>query len=290
MTRDAPRLGIALMVATTFVFAMQDGISRHLAGEYNVLMVVMIRYWFFAAFVMTVSARQAGGLRNAARTEQPLLQAFRGVLLAVEICVMVLAFTLLGLVESHAIFACYPLIVAALSGPILGEQVGWRRIAAIVVGFIGVLIILQPGLRVFQPEALVALASALMFALYSLLTRYAARKDSAATSFFWTGTMGAVVMTAVGLWSWEPMSAPDWAWMSLLCVTGALGHFLLIKTYEVTEASTVQPFAYLQLVFAATLGITVFGEALELNVVIGAALVVAAGLFTLWRTRKKTAP
>jgi len=285
MSQNAPRLGIALMVATTFVFAMQDGISRHLAGEYNVLMVVMIRYWFFAAFVMTVAARQAGGLRNAARTEQPVLQAFRGVLLAVEICVMVLAFTLLGLVESHAIFACYPLIVAALSGPILGERVGWRRVVAICIGFVGVLIILQPGLRVFQPEALIALASAVMFALYSLLTRYAARKDSAATSFFWTGTMGAVVMTAVGFWSWEPMIASDWAWMALLCVTGALGHFLLIKTYEVTEASTVQPFAYLQLVFATALGITVFGEVLELNVVIGAGLVVSAGLFTLWRTR-----
>jgi drug/metabolite transporter (DMT)-like permease len=123
------------------------------------------------------------------------------VLLAVEICVMVLAFTLLGLVESHAVFTCYPLLVAALSGPILGEKVGWRRWAAIGVGFIGVLIILQPGLRVFQVEALVALAAALMFALYGLLTRYAARRDSAATSFFWTGTAGAVVMTAVGIWS-----------------------------------------------------------------------------------------
>jgi drug/metabolite transporter (DMT)-like permease len=285
MIRNSPRLGIGLMVATTFVFAMQDGISRHLAGEYNVLMVVMIRYWFFAAFVMAVAARQAGGLRRAARTEQPILQGFRGVLLALEICVMVLAFTLLGLVESHAIFACYPLIVAALSGPILGERVGWRRILAICVGFIGVLIILSPGQRVFQPEALIAFASASMFALYSLLTRYAARRDSAATSFFWTGTTGAVVMTMIGFASWEPMIASDWGWMALLCVTGALGHYLLIKTYEVSEAGTVQPFAYFQLVFAATLGITVFGETLQLNVVIGAALVVAAGLFTLWRTR-----
>ena len=287
MTQTNTRLGIFLMIATTFVFAMQDGISRHLAGEYNVLMVVMIRYWFFAAFVMTVTAKQAGGLAKAARTDQPLLQIGRGVLLAVEICVMVLAFTLLGLVESHAIFTCYPLLVAALSGPILGEKVGWRRWAAIGVGFIGVLIILQPGLRVFQVEALVALAAAFLFALYGLLTRYAARRDSAATSFFWTGTAGAVVMTAVGIWSWEPMIARDWAWMALLCVTGAGGHFLLIKTYEVAEASAVQPFAFLQLVFAATLGIVVFGETLALNVVVGAALVVAAGLFTLWRARVK---
>jgi drug/metabolite transporter (DMT)-like permease len=287
MSTDNTRLGIWLMVATTFVFAMQDGISRHLAGEYNVLMVVMIRYWFFAAFVIAVATRKAGGLRAAAATEQPLIQIFRGVLLATEICVMVLGFVLLGLIESHAVFTSYPLLIAALSGPVLGEKVGWRRWAAIAVGFVGVLIILQPGMRVFQVEALVPLASAFMFALYGLLTRYVARKDSAATSFFWTGTTGAVVMTAVGVWFWEPMSGPDWAWMALLCVTGAGGHFLLIKTYELAEASAVQPFAYLQLVFASALGLIVFGETLETNVVIGAALVVAAGLFTLWRQRQK---
>jgi drug/metabolite transporter (DMT)-like permease len=281
------KLGIWLMVATTFVFAMQDGISRHLAGEYNVLMVVMIRYWFFAAFVMAVAARKAGGLRAAAATSQPGVQIFRGILLAVEVCVMVLGFVLLGLVESHAVFTSYPLLIAALSGPILGEKVGWRRWTAIGVGFIGVIIILQPGFRVFQVEALVPLAAALMFALYGLMTRYAARKDSAATSFFYTGTVGCVVMTSVGIWFWEPMTAPDWAWMALLCVTGALGHWLLIKTYDVAEASAVQPFAYLQLVFAATLGITAFGETLELNVAIGAALVVSAGIFTLLRTRAK---
>ncbi|MEM9351274.1 MAG: DMT family transporter, partial [Pseudomonadota bacterium] len=200
------RLGIALMIATTFVFAMQDGISRHLAGEYNVFMVVMVRYWFFAAFVIAIAGRRAGGVRAAAKTDQPLLQAGRALLLAAEICVMVLAFTLLGLVESLAIFTCYPLIVAALSGPILGEKVGPYRWAAIAIGFVGVLIILQPGFAVFSPFALVAVASSLMFALYGLLTRYAARKDSANTSFFWTGTVGAVAMTAVGIWFWENMT------------------------------------------------------------------------------------
>ncbi|MEM9438623.1 MAG: DMT family transporter, partial [Pseudomonadota bacterium] len=200
------RLGIALMIATTFVFAMQDGISRHLAGEYNVFMVVMVRYWFFAAFVITIAGRRAGGVRAAAKTDQALLQAGRALLLAAEICVMVLAFTLLGLVESLAIFTCYPLIVAALSGPILGEKVGPYRWAAIAIGFVGVLIILQPGFAVFSPFALVAVASSLMFALYGLLTRYAARKDSANTSFFWTGTVGAVAMTAVGIWFWENMT------------------------------------------------------------------------------------
>ncbi len=284
------RLGIILMIATTFVFAVQDGISRHLAGNYNVLMIVMIRYWFFAAFVIAVAARKEGSVRAAAATRQPLLQITRGTLLALEICVMVAGFVQLGLVESHAIFACYPLLIAAFSGPVLGEQVGWRRWVAIGIGFVGVLVILQPGITVFAPAAVIPLAAALMFALYGLLTRYAARKDSTATSFFWTGTTGAVVMTVAGVWYWEPMTGTDWQWMAALCVTGATGHWLLIRCYEVAEASAVQPFAYLQLVFASVIGIFLLGETLRPNVALGAAIVVGAGLFTLWRSRTKRAP
>jgi len=286
MTPKDTRAGILLMLATTLIFAVQDGISRHLAGEYNVYMVVMIRYWFFAAFVIAVAGRRVGGLRAAAATAIPWLQAFRGLLLVAEICVMVLGFTLLGLVESHAVFASYPLLIAALSGPVLGERVGWRRWAAIAVGFVGVMIILEPGFGVFRPQSVVPLVAALMFALYGLLTRYVGLRDSAATSFFWTGTTGMVAMTAIGVWFWEPMSAPDWVWMALLCVTGALGHFTLIKCYELAEASAVQPFAYFQLVFASIVGVSVFGETIRLNVALGAALIVAAGLFTLWRERQ----
>jgi len=286
MTEQNTRAGILLMLITTFIFAVQDGISRHLASEYNVFMVVMIRYWFFAAFVISVAGRKAGGIRAAAATSIPWLQAFRGVLLVAEICVMVLGFTLLGLVESHAVFACYPLLIAALSGPVLGERVGWRRWAAIAVGFVGVFIILEPGFGVFKPQAVVPLIAALMFALYGLLTRYAGLRDSAATSFFWTGTVGMVAMTAVGAWFWEPMTLPDWAWMGALCVTGAAGHFTLIKCYELAEASSVQPFAYFQLVFGSSIGVLVFDETIRLNVAAGAALIVAAGLFTLWRERQ----
>jgi drug/metabolite transporter (DMT)-like permease len=283
------RLGVMLMIVTTFIFAIQDGISRHLADNYNVFMIVMIRYWFFAAFVIAIAKRQSGSIRAAARTQQPLLQIARGTLLAAEICVMVTAFVYLGLVESHAIFACYPLLIAALSGPVLGESVGWRRWVAIGIGFVGVLVILQPGYAVFSPAAAIPLASAAMFALYGLLTRFAARRDTTTTSFFWTGTSGAVVMTAIGLWYWEPMTAYDWRWMIALCISGAGAHWLLIKTYEVAEASAVQPFAYLQLVFASFIGVAILGETIRPNVALGAAIVVGAGLFTLWRARQKSA-
>ncbi|MFW8633630.1 DMT family transporter [Cribrihabitans pelagius] len=285
-TNNVPA-GILLMIAATVVFALQDGISRHLAGTYNTYMVVMVRYWFFAAFVVLLAARTKGGIRSAARTRQPGLQVFRGVLLAAEVCVAVYGFTLLGLIESQAVFICYPLLVAALSGPVLGESVGWRRWAAIGVGLAGVLVILQPGMGVFDPAAVIPFIAALMFALYGLLTRYVARQDSTATSFFWTGVSGMVFMSAIGIWFWEPMAGRDWLWMGLLCITGAGGHWLLIKCYEMAEASAVQPFAYFHLIWAAILGMSVFGEVLRTNVAIGAGIIIAAGLFTLWRERMK---
>ncbi|MEO1537991.1 MAG: DMT family transporter [Pseudomonadota bacterium] len=280
------RAGLLLMIATTFVFACQDGISRHLAAEYNTFMVVMIRYWFFAAFVLAMAARRPGGIRATAATKQLGLQIGRGVLLALEICVAVVGFTLIGLVESHALFASYPLMITALAGPFLGERVGWRRWSAVLAGFVGMLIILAPGVGTFDPLALIPVGSAFLFALYGLATRYAARQDSTATSFFWTGIAGAVVMTAVGLPAWEAMSAPDWGWMLTLCITGVLGHWLLIKCYELAEASVLQPFAFFHQVFAALVGILIFAEALRANVLFGAAIILAAGLFALWRAAR----
>ncbi|MBN2741523.1 MAG: DMT family transporter [Rhodobacteraceae bacterium] len=285
MVEQDNRRGIFLMVMVTFIFAMQDGISRHIAETYNVYMALMVRFWFFAGFVLVIAARSPGGLRRASRSGLPWAQLFRSVVLIVEVIVMVQSFVYLGLVHSHAVFACYPLLVAGLSGPVLGEKVGWRRLVAIAIGFVGVLIILEPGFGVFSPYALIPLAAATLFALYSLMTRYVGRVDPASVSFFYTGVVGALIVTVVGIWHWQNMTLADWGWMAVLCVTAATGHFLLIKAYEVAEASAIQPFAYLQLVFAATLGVVVFHEPLEMNVVTGAGVVVCAGLFTLWRAR-----
>ncbi len=281
MTQTDTRRGIWMMIAVTFIFAVQDAVSRHLGGAYNVYMVVMIRYWFFAAFVIWLAVRKAGGLRAAAATRAPLAQITRGLLLAGEVMVMVVAFVRLGLVETHAVFAAYPLLVAALSGPILGEKVGWRRWMAIAVGFVGILIILRPGLGVFSPLAVLPLIAALMFAVYGLLTRYVARYDAPSVSFFWTGVAGAVLATIMGIPNWQPMVGTDWLWMAALCITSSTAHWLMIRAYQLAEASDLQPFAYFQLVFIAIIGFAVFGERVEWPVMIGAAIVVSAGLFTL---------
>lgn len=282
---DRTGLGIMLMCLVSFIFALQDGFSRVLGEEYPPMLVVMIRYWIFAVFVILLVSRQPGGLKRAVRTRRPLTQILRGALLVIETVIMVEAFVRLGLVETHAVFTVYPLLVAALSGPILGEKVGWRRWAAIGVGFIGVLIVLQPGGGLMKIEALLPFAAALMFAVYGLLTRHVARDDPAMVSFFWTGVAGAVASTVLGIWHWEWLAPVDWIWMAALCVSGILSHYLLIRAYELAEASALQPFAYTQLIWASMIGVLFFGDILRPNVVVGAAIVVGAGLFTLWRAR-----
>ncbi len=288
MSEPNNRLGILLMSLTALIFALQDGISRHLIEDYSIFQIVMIRYWVMAAFVILVAQRH-GGVRAIAKTKLPWLQWARGIVMALEICVTVGAIGLIGLTETHAVFICYPLLIVALSGPILGEHVGWRRWAAIGAGFVGVLIILQPDQGVFSPLAIIPLVGAILFAAYAIMTRYASRYDSAETSRFYTGIGGCVVMTLIGPFFWQPIWGEALLWLLLLCGMSLVGHSLLIKTYDVAEASAVQPFSYLQLPFAAAVGITVFSETLRMNVALGASIIVGAGLFTLWREQQDNA-
>jgi drug/metabolite transporter (DMT)-like permease len=285
MTEQNTRRGIWTMLLTMVIFSAQDGVTRHLTVLYPVLMVVMIRFWFFGLFVIWLSSRQPGGLRAAVHTRQIPLHILRGLLLVVQICMVGAAFAHNGLIETHSLLTSYPLMVAALSGPVLGEKVGWRRWTAIVLGFCGILVMLRPGLSVFSIWSMLPLAAALIFAVYALLTRYAARQDTAQVSFFWTGIVGAVGMTFVGLPVWTWMAPQDWGWMLVLCCSSCAGHYGMIRAYALAEASAIQPFAYLQLVFVAILGVFIFHETLRASVIAGSAIVVGAGLFTLWRQR-----
>ena len=283
--RDNPRLGITLMIATTVVFAIQDGISRYLAENYNVITVVTIRYIFFMCFVLAYSARQQGGIKAVASSKQLPLQIGRGLLLVGQICIAILSFTKVGLVHFHAVFASYPLIVMALSVPLLGEVVGWRRWTAVLIGFSGVLLILRPGSEMFSSSSILPVLAALMMASYGLMTRFAARKDTALTSFFWTAIAGGIAMVIIGPFFWLPPTGSDWGWMALLCLTGTGGHYLLIKALDTTKASTTQPFAYLQLIFSSSIGIIIFADELDQMLVIGSAIIVGSGLFALQRSR-----
>ncbi|MCB6179811.1 DMT family transporter [Rhodobacter sp. Har01] len=283
-----PRLGILLMIATVAAFAAQDGFSRGLAGEYNTLMVVMIRYWAFAALVLVLALRRPEGPRAATRTARLPAHLLRGVLLVTEICLIVWGYTLIGLIESHALFAVCPLLVVALSGPLLGERIGPARWLAVAAGMVGVVVLLRPGAGVVSWAALLPLTSALLFALFSVLTRLTCRDEPTFPAFFWPAVTGAALMTAIGLPSLEPVAAADLPALSAYCAIAILSNWLILKTYEQIEAARVQPFAYLQIVFVTGIGITVFDEVLTLPIAIGAGIVIAAGLFALSLERARS--
>ena len=284
MTRQTQ--GIWLMVATVMTFAVQDGFSRHLAETYNTLMVVMVRYWVFAAFVMVLALRRPEGLQAAVRSARLSAHMLRAVLLVAEICVIVYGYTLIGLIASQAIFAVCPLLIVALSGPVLGEKLSPQRWFAVGAGCLGVLVILRPGSAVFSWQALLPLASAAMFALYSVLTRLTTRNEPTFPAFFWPPIIGAVMMTGIGMPHWQTVSPLDWVFLITYGLISILSNWLLQRTYEVAEASAVQPFAYLQIVFVSVIGITVYDEVLLPQVVLGAVIVVLAGLYALLQTRR----
>ncbi|MEM7525091.1 MAG: DMT family transporter [Pseudomonadota bacterium] len=275
--------GIGFVIVTMLIFSVQDGLSKALAANHSPIFVTMLRYWFFGGVCLILLWRK--GFRSGMTSAQPLLQIARGVGLALEICVAVLAFHLLGLAKTHAIFACGPLLVVALSGPILGERVGWRRWLAIGIGFGGMMLIIRPGSQALSWETGVAILGMVMFAAYGIATRRVARTDDAMTSFYYTGVAGAVVMTLIGPWFWSAMSPTDTAMMLVLCMTGMTGHFLLIKALEAAEASVLQPFSYLQTVFASMIGVAVFGEIVSPWTIAGGAVVIGAGVFAFWRER-----
>jgi drug/metabolite transporter (DMT)-like permease len=199
---------------------------------------------------------------------------------------MIWAYTIIGLIETHAVFAFCPLMVVALSGPLLGEKLNRQRLIALAVGMAGVMIILRPGSGVFSWAAALPLVSAFFFALYSVLTRLTARSEPNFPSFFWPAVIGAVVMTFIGVPKWQEVAAHDWPWMFAYAAVSVLSNWLLLKTYELAEASAVQPFAYMQFVFITLIGIFVFGESLSVVVVLGVALVIAAGVYALISERK----
>ncbi|QXI25632.1 DMT family transporter [Pseudomonas vanderleydeniana] len=279
---DSNARGIAYCLLAMLVFAAQDAITKTLVKDYAIAQFVMIRYWVFAAFaLMYVQSR--GGLRPALRTHHPLLQLVRSTLSIVEIGVFALGLKYLGLAESHALFAVFPLVTLVLGGLFFSERVTRKQWLAAVVGFMGTLVILRPGLGVFDTGALIPLSAALMFAVYNLMTRRISRQDSFNTNMLYMALVGAGLSTAAGVPGWKPVAAGDWPLMLTLAMTGVFAHLLLVKALEYAPATTLQPFNYSLLVFAIVIGYLVFGSTPDLYTVLGAALVVAAGWYAFKR-------
>ncbi|MGE7369998.1 DMT family transporter [Neorhizobium sp. NPDC001467] len=275
--------GLLFALLAVSIFAIQDGISKHLGTAYPPIFVTMIRYWAFAGFALFLASRATGGLKRTTVANRPLLQISRGVLLVAQIVISVFSFSRVGLAQSHTIFAAAPLVVACLSVPILGEKVGWRRWTAIGVGFAGILLIINPLHANFDLKIIIPMISTTMFALYSVLTRLGSRADTSQTAFFYTGVAGAAAISLIGPFYWTTITFHDWFWMIILCFTGMSGHYLLIRAYSMLDAVAVQPIFYVQTVLVCLIGVFVFEEVMTLNMIAGSVIVIGAGAFTLWR-------
>ena len=281
------RLGIVLMISATLFFAVMDGVSRYLAETYNVMIINMLRAWVLAFLVILISMRKGKGVQKVAKSGNYYLQIIRGTILISCVCIGVYSFTILGLVTSHCIISCYPLVVITLSGPFLNEKIGWRRWVAVFIGFAGVIIIINPLSFNFDLNLLWPISLSFLLAIYTILTRKVSSFDGSETSFFWVAIMGCLVMTFIGPFFWETIFFKDLGYLILLCILSTCGHFLLIKALETAQASILQPFTYFQLLFASIIGILIFNDKITETILIGGAMIVSSGVFAGWRTHLK---
>lgn len=274
--------GILVMVFATFVFAVQDAITKTLIADLPVAQIVFVRFTAFAIMALIIASR-AVGLKAVFVSAVPVLQLSRCLLMCAEIALFAYSLNFIGIGHMHAILACFPLFVAALSVPLLKEAVGWRRWLAVIVGFVGALVILRPGTAVFEPYALLPLLCALLYALYNLLTRRVSKKDSYATSLVYFGMVGAIASGLFAIGQWQEITDAAALRLTFLCITSIIAHMMLIKALELTEAVVLQPFQYLILLWAIGLGYFFFDEKLDAYTLVGAAIVVSSGIYVAYR-------
>jgi drug/metabolite transporter (DMT)-like permease len=278
-------IGIGLMCGAVLCFACLDAMAKYLVGHLDTVQVVAMR--FITAFLVALIVSNPLTRPGLLRISRPGLQFVRGLMLVSTTIFNFFAFRYLQLDEVLAILFSTPFLVAILAGPILGEWVGLRRWIAIGVGFFGVLVVIRPGLGGMQWAALLSVAAAVLYAAYSIATRMVMRHDSAETTLFCANLVGAIIMALVLPFVWTtPPSLLDFVLLLAVGAFGSLGHFLLILAHHRAPASVLSPFIYSQLVWATALGYLVFANVPSFWTLLGAAIVVASGLYLLNRERK----
>jgi drug/metabolite transporter (DMT)-like permease len=276
-------VGIALMCGALLCFSLLDASAKWLNREMDPLLTV---WWRYASSVVLVSVvinpwTHPGVLR----TRRPWLQGARSLLLFVSTALNFAALQYLQLAEKSIMFAT-PLLVALLAGPILGERVGPRRLAAIAIGFLGVIVVTRPGLGTMHPAVLLSIAGAVSYAFYGISTRMLASQDSSRTTMVYSGLAGLAVMTPLLPFLWiTPASPLVWILLAALGVFGAVGHWLLILAHARAPAPVLSPFMYTQILWMLVLGYVVFGDWPNVWTLLGSGIVIASGLYLLSRER-----
>ena len=266
------------------LFACMDAVSKHLTTSVPIAEILWVRYALFTLFglIMTLSL---GGIVSL-RTKTPKLQIARGFAMLGDIALFTLSFRFMQLAQAHAVAAIAPLMVMALAVPLLGEKVRRSQWIAVSAGFLGVLIIIRPGLMVFHAASVLPFLATVSFSLYLILTRLVGRYDSLWTSVFYAGLIGFWVLSLAVPFSWRTPSADEGAWLIAASSLGVGAHICVIRGLSLSEANMLQPFNYVLLVGAIILGFAVFGNLPDMPTTIGALIIISSGLYA-WSIARK---
>jgi drug/metabolite transporter (DMT)-like permease len=283
---NAQVLGIGLAVLAVLLFACLNVMTKHTSVTYSMVQILWFRYLLLGGFGLGLAVHKHK--KAAFRSQVPLLQVARGVLLATEAGLYVFAFRHLPLAEISAVSGIAPMVVTAMSALMLREVIGIRRWAAVVTGFVGVLIIVRPGFAVFNPWVLAPLFGTVLWALYQVLTRLVSQYDDPERTTMFTGTVGLGLACIALPFFWQPVDLEWLLKLLLLAVLGGAGHSALIKALSLAPASLIQPFSYTGVVWAVLFGWLFFGDLPALTTLFGASIIIASGLYTLHRQKLRS--
>jgi drug/metabolite transporter (DMT)-like permease len=269
-------VGIGLMLLGIFMFAVNDVMGKWLVGTYSVGQLLLIRS--LAALLVLTPALAREGLAHLRATPRPGLQVLRVVFSTAEVAAFYWAVVFLPLADVMTFYLAGPIYVAALAVMFLGERLSRAEIAAIAVGFVGVVIALDPSGASFTGPALIAIAGSLCFAALMITTRHL--RGTSDSVLVLGQTLGALLFGLVTApFGWVAPSAVDYALLSLLGVVALAAHACVNRSLKLAPAAIVAPYQYTLIVWAAVFGYVVFGDVLRVHTVIGACLIIAAGFY-----------
>jgi drug/metabolite transporter (DMT)-like permease len=278
-------IGIGLVSLTYACFALLDGSAKWLVQTIPVLVVVWLRFLTHTLIASALLFPMRG--TALVRTRHLRWHLLRGLMFVAMTGMNFWALQFLQLTVTASIFFLVPILVAVLSAPLLGEKLDARRWAAIVAGFAGVLVVVRPGSAAFHPAILLSLANAVLYAFFNMMTRKLAAYDPPETIQFLPAVVASVVLAPFALAAWQsPQGWFEWFMLCMLGVFGGTGHYLLAMAHRYAPASTLAPFLYQQILYMALFGYLVFGNVPDKETWVGAAIVVASGLYLFSRERR----
>jgi len=278
-------IGIAYFVAANFLTGTVDAISKLLTGEMHALQVVWGYFVSIAFFVLGFAVVTRMPAREIYRTRRAGLQILRAAALVMTIGTLFAGLKFIPLADATAITFSAPLIVVALSAPILGERVGVHRWAAVVAGMLGVLIVIRPTGEVVHLAVLLPLAAAAGFAAFQIITRKLSDTETTFVTLLYTSVGGAAMATVLVFFVWTPLDFRQAAILAGIGALGAAAHLCFIRAFGIAQASLLAPFNYTKLIWVTGFGYLMFGDIPVPHVILGSLIIVASGLYVLLRER-----